>query len=325
MENSKERGPIMYGDEIQTSQFEFQTDEIENLSTQLDKIKSYATKEINQDNFQALCDAWYEIVVKIPFPTILVETEWLLRARPNFNSEIFKEESDISYNTKNVGAIKASRFNRPEESVFYGTLPSDEQTKFIAGASLECYKDLIDEKNVELIQYLTFGKWHLKQKFPVINLCFEEKALKAHEGLKRIVDNYLLNIERDLSDKSANLIKECWFMLSKLASDRYKYDQQYFITTAFFCVFREYYKQKFNYSIHGIIYPSSMVYSNAINIVLMPEAVDKFLYLKEAFMYKYVKSVDNLKAYECGLCSLISQVINKKLNIAEIKYGNEFY
>jgi len=325
MESQKERGAIVYGDEINPSQFEFQDKDIDKLSVQLDNIKLYTTKEINQDNFQKLCNSWHELIAKIPFASIPVDVEWLLRARPNFNGEIFKEESDISYNTKNVKAIKANRFNRPEESVFYGTLPSDDQTKFIAGASLECYKDLINEKKDEPIQYLTFGKWHLKQKLPVLNLCFEDKALKSHHGLKRVVDSYLSNLEKDFTHKTSEFIKECWFLLSKLASTRYEYDQQYFITTAFFCVLREYYKIYFNALINGIIYPSSMVYSDAINIVLMPEAVDKYLYLKEAFMYKYVRSIDNKKSYDCGVCSLISQVTNHKLNIAGIIYGPDIY
>ena len=136
MENDKERGAIIYGDEINPSQFDFQDKDIDKLSIQLENIKTYTTKEINQDNFQELCNAWYELIAKVPFPSIPVDVEWLLRARPNFNGEVFEEEADISYNTKKVKAIKANRFNRPEESVFYGTLPSDDQTKFIAGASL---------------------------------------------------------------------------------------------------------------------------------------------------------------------------------------------
>ena len=325
MEEQKKRKAILYGDEINPLQFDFQDKDIEKLSGELDNIKGYIDKEVNQENFQKLCESWYNIIDKIPFASIPVEVEWLLRARPNFNDEIFEEESDISYNTKKIKEIKANRFNRPEESVFYGTLPSDDQTKFIAGASLECYKDLINEKNEEPIQYFTFGKWHLKNKFAVINFCFEEKALKAHSGLKNIVDNYLLNLEKDFSKNVANLIKECWFFLSELSSTRYKYDQQYFITTAFFCVLREYYRINFDDSINGIIYPSSMVYSDSINIVIMPEVVDKYLYLKEAFMYKFVRSVENKKTYECGVCSLISQVVDLKLNIKGIKTGSDLY
>jgi len=68
-----------------------------------------------------------------------------------------------------------------------------------------------------------------------------------------------------------------------------------------------------------------MVYSDALNIVLMPETVNKYLYLKEAFMFKFVRDVDDKKSYECGLCSLISEVSNHKLNLRGIKYGRELY
>jgi hypothetical protein len=325
MAKQKRRRAVVYGDEINPSQFDFQDEDIETLSSELDQIKSYITKEINQDNFQKLCDSWYNIIAKIPFASIPVDAEWLLRARANFNCEVFEEESDISYNTKNIKAIRANRFNRPEESVFYGTLPSDDQTKFIAGASLECYKDLISEKNEEPIQYLTFGKWHLRSNFTVLNLCFEDKALNAHSGLKKVIDSYLSNLEKDFSPKATSLIKECWFLLSQLSSTRHTYDQQYFITTAFFYILREYYRIHFNDPINGIIYPSSMVYSEAINIVVMPEVVDQHLYLKEAFMYKFVRGIDDKKFYDCGLCSLISQVIDHKLNIRGIKTGRDLY
>jgi hypothetical protein len=184
---------------------------------------------------------------------------------------------------------------------------------------------LINEKNEQPIQYLTFGKWHLRNSFPVLNLCFEDKALSAHPGLKNVVDSYLSNLEKDFPLKTVELIKKCWFLLSKLASVRYEYDQQYFITTAFFCVLREYYRIHYNDLINGIAYPSSMVYSDALNIVVMPETVNKYLYLKEAFMFKFVRDVDDKKSYECGLCSLISEVSNHKLNLRGIKYGRELY
>jgi hypothetical protein len=325
MTEMKKRGSIGYGDDIDLLKFELTDEEIQNLSIELENIKSFTTKQINQDNFQQLCDAWYKVIDRIPLPPIPIDVEWLLRARPNYNEQIFEEESDISYNTKNVSDIKPNRFNRPQESVFYGTLPSDEQAKFFAGAALECCKDIVNENNEEPLQYFTFGKWHLHSNLIVLNLCFENKALNAHSGLKRVVDNYLLNFEKTCSITSSKFIKNYWFFLSELASTKYKCDQQYFITTAFFCVLREYYKMHFNEDINGIAYPSSMAESEAINIVLMPSAVDKYLYLKEAFMYKFVRDINNKKSYACGLCSLISQVTDHKLNISDIKYGEAFY
>jgi hypothetical protein len=325
MEQQKREKAIVRGDDISPSQFNFTKEEIQHFYNTLEKIKAYSNKEINQENFQALCDLWYLIIDRIPFAPIPIDSKWVLRARPNFNKEIFEDESDISYNTKNTEKITLNRFNRPEETVFYTTLPSDEQTKFIAGASLECCKDLINEKNETLIQYLTFGKWHLKETFLVLNLCFEEKALSKHLGLKRSVDGYLQGFEKDFPEKSYSIIKYCWSFLSQLASTRHTQNQQYFITTAFFCTLREYYKIHFNDTINGIIYPSSMVHSESINLVLMPKAVDKYLYLKEAFMYKYVREADNKKSYVCGVCSLVSQVDNHRLNITGIKLGSKLY
>src|SRR6476619_6446060 len=199
MYEQKKRGAIVSGDDIDLLQFKFTDLEIESFFAELENIKGYTTKLINQDNFQEMCNAWYKLIHRIPLPPIPVDAEWLLRARPNFNGEIFEEESDISYNTKNVSAIKANRFNRPQESVFYAILPSDEQAKFLAGATLECCKEIVNENNEEPIQYFTFGKWHLRSHFIVLNLCFEDKALNAHPGLKKIIDNYLINLEKNCS------------------------------------------------------------------------------------------------------------------------------
>jgi len=322
LENQK---AVLFNDEIDRGRFEFNENEIDIFLGELKNIRSYESKEINQENFQALCNIWYTLIARIPLPAVQIDVEWLLRARPNFNGEIFKEESDISYNKKNKSAIKANRFNRPEESVFYGTLPSDEQAKFFAGISLESYKELINENNLESVHYLTVGKWHLKENFIVVNLCFSELALRAHSGLKKIIDSCLLDIKQKSSEQSFDFLKNFWFSLSELASAKLECEQQYFITTAFFCALRAYYKRYYNESLNGLLYPSSMVNGDALNVVLMPDTVDKYLYLKEAFMYKFVRGTENKKSYKCGICSYISQVNDHRLNIEGIKLGNDLY
>jgi hypothetical protein len=125
MDDQKRRAAIVTGDDIDSSQFNFTRQEIENFSEEFENVKAYTTKIINEDNFQELCIAWYKLIDRIPLAPIPVDVRWLLRARPNLNGEIFKEECDISYNTKNISAIKVNRFNRPEESVFYAILPSE--------------------------------------------------------------------------------------------------------------------------------------------------------------------------------------------------------
>jgi hypothetical protein len=73
---------------------------------------------------------------------------------------------------------------------------------------------------------------------------------------------------------------------SELACKKHATDQQYFITTAYITALKEYYKDDFN----GIIYPSSMTEMEGLNIVMTPKAVDKFLEVKEAFMYKLIRN-----------------------------------
>lgn len=47
----------------------------------------------------------------------------------------------------------------------------------------------------------------------------------------------------------------------------------------------------------GIIYPSCMTEYNGINIVLTPEAVDRYLELEMVMMYKFTRHPSNPKSY----------------------------
>ena len=85
MSEQKKRGAIVYGDDIDPSQFAFTDSQIKDLSTEFENVRDYLSKQINQNNFQELCNAWYKIIDKVPLPIIPVDVEWILRARPNFN------------------------------------------------------------------------------------------------------------------------------------------------------------------------------------------------------------------------------------------------
>ena len=307
-------GEIIYGEAINLSNYNWNENEIKKFQTEFETIVAFLNKSINQNNFQQLFNSCLNIVSSIPLPLVQIDANFILRARANYNGEVFKEQLDISYNTKNIKKIELNRFNRPEESMFYGAAPTDEQTRLIATVTLECCKEIVDDQNNIKQQYFTFGKWNVKEFFPVVNLCFHEKTLKINPNLKGIITKYLDEAKEHLSDVSVAFLKEYWYFLSDLACKKHATDQQYFITTAYITALKEYYKDSFN----GIIYPSSMTDMEGLNIVLTPHAVDKFLDLKEVFMYKCMRDPKGTKLLYGGKCSNISEVKDQKFAISGI-------
>jgi hypothetical protein len=70
-----------------------------------------------------------------------------------------------------------------------------------------------------------------------------------------------------------------------------------------------------------IIYPSPMVYNDAVNIALMVAAVDKYMQGDDCFNLRYVRSADNKKHFDTDVCNKPSKVVNVKLNITEVVWG----
>jgi hypothetical protein len=287
------------------------------------EIEKYFHLSVNQEHFNDVVNVWYRLVSVLPLPIISTEVNFVLRSRPNKEFEVFEDEADISYNSKYPELINPGRFNRPTEAVFYGTLPSDKQEKFIAATSIESFKELISEGNTNDVLYYHFCKFLVKSQFPVINLCFEPQVLSLHPGLNRIVMAHIQNLKDHLPTESFEAIIRFWHYISRLASERKLCDQHYMINTALFCAIRHYYETRTTELVNGLIYPSPMVYGDAVNIVMMPHAVDRYLKADDCFIFKYIRGLENAKYFETDICSNPSKVSGGKLNIGHVVWGRE--
>ena len=89
------------------------------------------------------------------------------------------------------------------------------------------------------------------------------------------------------------------------------------INTALFCAIRYYYETITTDLVNGMIYPSPMVYGDAVNIVMMPHVVDRCLQADDCFIFKYIRGEDNAKYFETDICSNPSKVLGGKLNICD--------
>src|SRR6266487_5872941 len=171
--------------EIDFNLLTFTKEQIHEFELAAAKIETFFHLPVTQENFNDVLNVWYQLISVLPLPLISADVNFILRSRPNKEFEIFEDEAEISYNSKCPELIRPGRFNRPTEAVFYGTLPSDKQEKFVAATSIESLKELISEGNTNDVLYYHFCKFRLKSPFPVVNLCFERRVLSLHPGLNR--------------------------------------------------------------------------------------------------------------------------------------------
>jgi hypothetical protein len=317
------RTGLNLGKEIDFNLFNYSSEQINEFENTADGIERYFQLPITEEHFNDVVNIWYRLVSVLPLPIISVDVNFILRSRPNKEFEIFEDETDISYNTKCPDRIRLGRFNRPAEAVFYGTLPSDKQEKFVTAVSIESYKELISEGNKSDVLYYHFCKFLVKDPFPVVNLCFEPRVLNQHPGLNKRVMTHIQSLKDNLSSESFEAIIRFWHYISRLASERKLCDQHYMINTALFCAIRNYYETKTKDIVNCIIYPSPMVYGDAINIVIMPHAVDQYLKADDCFVFKYIRAEDNEKSFETDICSKPSKVSGGKLHISDIIWGRQ--
>lgn len=299
--------------EFDTTKFDWTDDEIKKFSSQIDYFKSFRSKPINQDNFYEAYKTCYLLIDKIPLASTRVDVNFILRGRPNLTDSHFKEEWEISYNSRFKKFIKLGRFNRPLESMFYGSVPDElDNNHFGLVAAMECYKELFTEENITLTQYFTFGKWCLNTHFEVVNLCNDDKCLAANPRLNISTKKHEEYIRKRFPLKTAEFIIEFWKFISKLAANKFENDQDHFLTTAIICAIITYRKKEMNLETYGALYPSTMTENNGLNIVLQPTTVDKFLNLKTAFMVKFDRQTTDLKKFSVEQCTDEANVINKE-------------
>lgn len=258
----------------------------------LQEIESYIqtlTKEVEKSdsNFSTLKQTWIQLLSSLPLPIYKLENSFILRSRPNFNGEVFKSISDISYNPF-ADRVELNRFNLKGESVFYGALPIT--SKFVNGAlttMCESYKDIFLKQSSVFEQNLTIGKWKIHEPIKVALLTFYKVAVQKSEHVQNLIPTYLEFIRRCCNEEDQYKCLLFFNYFSECAGKRFDNDNNYLLTTAFYHALREFYKEDM-----GILYSSSMTDNYGLNIVLTKEIIDKkYLELELAVMYKWMRDL----------------------------------
>lgn len=101
---------------------------------------------------------------------------------------------------------------------------------------------------------------------------------------------------------------------------KFEENNHYFLSTALFCTIRAHYENMIVISenVYGMIYPSSMTNQQGLNIVLIPEAVDKFLKLAQVCMYRVKRSNENPKSFNSFPYSDLVKVIDRQFKFSKL-------
>lgn len=314
---------IFYDHNVDFSRFNYTPEMIKLFQEKAYEIQKYFSLPITENNFNEVLNIWYYYVSRIPLPCVPIQERFILRSRHSKPNEVFEDEGDISYNSKCPKRINPGRFNQSQEAIFYGVLPSDKQSQYVSAATIESYKELISDGNADDVIYYHLCKFNVKQVFPVVNLCFEPRVVNIHPGLRHYIASQITNIRANLPMESAEAIIRFWRYVSEISSTRKLCDQHYMISTALFCAIRKYYDAISDEPVAGIIYPSPMVYGDAVNIAMIPSAVDKYLAADDCFIFKYIRALKDNKQFDTDICSKPTKVTNGKLNITEVVWGRE--
>jgi len=289
------------------------------MEERLTIVKDLLAKPVNDLNFNMAINAIHFMVDKFPLMITRLEPDApIFRARPNYG-ELFSEQQDISYNKKCPERILAGRFNRPMEPLFYGALRVDNpQTNHVLSSALESCKELIDVHHPPEVQDLTVGQWLTTDLVPVVNLCFDSRHLEGNEMLRKSAEQYEAEMRSFFSPEATAFIFKFMQFFSELSrSTNQAQPNAYYILNAFFYAVRYYYANSCNTAIPGVIYPGMMSEARGLNIVLVPQAVDRFLKLNRVMMQRF-SLAPGTKTFTSMPCSALLTPVNGRFQFHNV-------
>jgi hypothetical protein len=292
-------------------------EELPNLITEFESIKSLRDHSVNDENFNKAINSFYQIFQYVPLLTSHLDSldMPLFRARPNDQKNVlFTKQTDISYNSTNIKVIQAGRFNGPTQAVFYASLPvEDSEINPSMTACLETCKGLTDQNHPVKLKDFTIGRWKIKKPFYAVNLCFDEEHLKGNKSLKNATELYIKTIRECLNKETSDFVIGFFTYFSEMSGRRSPTKNEYYILTALFYAVKYYYWKSEQRIVHGLIYSSAMTEAKGLNIVLTADAVDSFLRLDKVAMYRFM--LDNQNTFYATPCSTAVDIVDGHFNL----------
>ncbi|RZK25561.1 MAG: hypothetical protein EOO43_05220, partial [Flavobacterium sp.] len=156
------------------------------------KNRSFTDPDIG-DTINNVSQRFFEIINLVPLMATFIDIPQIVRGQRNSKEEpMFSTQTRISYNTSRLDLIEFGRFNQKGEPMFYGSLPTNsKKVDYVLSCALECCKEISAEVRDYKYQDITVGGWLVKEKFPVVNLCFDDDHLNENPSLQESVHYYL--------------------------------------------------------------------------------------------------------------------------------------
>lgn len=292
-------------------------DELRHLQNLFEEIRSYIEKPVTESNFKSVYLAAYNFFSGFPVSMIEITEKAILRSRENEKTRYFNHQNEVSYNSSKPEKIYLGRFNRPQEAVFYGSLPTEgEQANFLGTALIESCKSIIDDSSIESSFELTTGMWNVVP-FMVVCFGFNDTHLEVNPRMKRNIEHFINDVVSKCDKRSSDFILSCLRYFSDLSAMKTDNESVYMILTAIFCAIRMKYQEE-GIVINGIMYPSSVTDNKGLNIALMPHAVDKYLTLSNVIMYRFDRWQTDRKQFDAYPITQIINVVNEEFSFTNI-------
>ena len=226
----------------------------------------------------------------IPFPTAKLNVGYHIeRARINKPNEIFTSEKELSYRTDYENIKSYGRANIPHDSLFYGAIESDviKHPRLINLLETSQIFRNLDKQKVDYADFvMTVGKWRIKKELEIVEVVFDEKSIKNSEDVRKSYEYHLEKLRKDMPENTEQFELILKFFSNQFSKKEINNHTDYMVSAA-------YTNLAINFrGFPGLKYPSVKTDYQGHNVVLTPMAVDNFLELEIAAMYRITKNKD---------------------------------
>lgn len=241
-----------------------------------EKLKEYS-KDLSSVSYEEIYDLLKKGIKYIPIPLAKVrKNAHIDRVRPNKGSTLYEHIDNLGY-IKDKEIIDKyltsfGRANRPHQVMFYGALETsliDKQRLTAIAETSDLFrenKDSLDGK------YCTVSRWETQDEFLIVEVVFSEFALKNNPDIKKSFDKQKeLLQDHGLDEKEVNFHLDFLKFISEEFSKKVTNSEDYKISAAYTNIIL------LHPETNGISFPSVQTEYFGVNIVLTPEAVDKYL------------------------------------------------
>lgn len=253
-------------------------------------ISEYENADLNNVSFNKL-SVQLRRLKWIPFLTAKLHQDYHIeRGRINRPDEVFYSEKDISYRNDYENIRTYGRANVKHQSLFYGAIESDviKHPRLINLIETSQIFRNLDKVKVDKADFImTLGKWRIKQDIEVVEMVFNENSIKNSKDVQKSYEHHLERLTKEHPENLEQFKLILEFFSNQFAKKEIENDTDYMISAAYAD-----FAMTWN-NFPGLKYPSVKSDYQGHNVVLTPAAVEQFLELEIAAMFRVTKNGEN--------------------------------